>query len=72
MNSRCNMVFGIHKIRTAVLRIRGIKIRPVLIIQSNKLLKSVVLCFKLDMNTVNSVNSSMKWMPYCRGYKKGP
>ena len=29
VNSRCNAVFGVHKIRTAVLRMRGIKIRPV-------------------------------------------
>ena len=25
----CNAVFGVHKIRTTVLRMRGIKIRPV-------------------------------------------
>ena len=29
VNSRCNAVFGVQKIRTAVLRMRGIKIRPV-------------------------------------------
>ena len=29
MNSRCNAVFGVHKIRTAVPRMYGIKIRPV-------------------------------------------
>ena len=29
VNSRCNAFFGVHKIQTAVLRMRGIKIRPV-------------------------------------------